>query len=71
MTRKTYIKKVRALAVAIAQHPTSPVDYTSGDAQKSIVSKAKNVPGHFGSYTAAWNCEAMVWARRFYLGENV
>lgn len=71
MTRKTYIKKLRALAVAIATHPTSAIEYSTGEAQKHIVRYAKKVPANFGSYAAAWNSEAMIWARRFYLGENV
>lgn len=57
MTRKTYIKKIRALIVAIQKHPESffPETYKPGEGMKYIVRYAKNVPSNFGSYDAAWN----------------
>lgn len=73
MTRKTYIKKIRALIVAIQQHPESffPQSYKPGEGMKYTVRYAINVPSNFGSYEAAWNDKTMVWARQHYLGENI
>ena len=38
---------------------------------KHTVRYAKNVPGNFGSYDAAWNNDTMLWVRQFYLGEKI
>lgn len=68
MTRKQYTRRVQALALAIYHHPESiyPKNYRIGDALRHIRDVSKNVPKMFGSYAAAWNCDAVKWAREFY-----
>ena len=68
MTRKKYIHKLQQLTLAIYNHPSSlfPEGYKIGEALKHNKNFAKNVPTKFGSYEAAWNSEAVVWACEFY-----
>ena len=74
MKRKTYKKKLRALLVAIQQHPMSryPEGYKPGESMKdSMSAKMDFVNGKFHSYDEAWNCSAMKWAREYYMGEVI
>lgn len=71
MKRKTYIKKIWALEAAIAKHPSTMSEIMTGESLKHSTRYAKKVPANFGSYEAAWNCDAMKWARSYYLGESV
>lgn len=73
MKRKTYEKKLRAMLTRIYHHPTSdfPKEYSLGQGIKYSMSHAKDGAKNFGSYAAAWNNEAMRWAREFYLGEVI
>ena len=68
MTRKKYIHKIQSLIIAIHNHPTSlyPEGYKLGESLKHARDYARNVPKNFGSYEAAWNCEAIAWARNHY-----
>lgn len=72
MTRKQYINKAQVLVIAIHKtiHKTSHKRYKLGNALRTFRDGAKNVPGEFGSYEAAWNCDAMRFARKHYLGEE-
>lgn len=73
MTRKKYIHKIQNLMIAIYNHPDSfyPDGYKLGSALKHAKEFAKQVPVKNGSYEAAWNCEAMRWAREHYAkGDN-
>ena len=73
MTRKTYEKKMKALMVAIYNHPEShfPEDYKIGEALKRWNAKTIDLPKVGGSYKAAWNSEPLIFCRRHYLGENI
>lgn len=57
MTRKTYEKKMKALLVAIYNHPEShfPEDYKIGEALKHYNAKTIDLSKVGGSYKAAWN----------------
>lgn len=71
MKRKTYEKKLRAMLAAIYHHPESNFvnSYSLGQGMKYSMSHAREGAKNFGSYEAAWNNDAMRWAREFYLGE--
>lgn len=68
MTRKKYIHKVQEMILAVHRHPSSlyPEGHKVGTALKHVRDYAKEVPKNFGSYEAAWNSEAMIWAREYY-----
>lgn len=68
MTRKQYVHKLWMLTLAIykSEKPLLPEGYKVGEALKHNKAYAKKVPQTFGSYEAAWNCEATKWAREFY-----
>lgn len=68
MTRKQYVHKLWGLTLAIYRHPESifPDEYKVGEALKHNKKFAKKVPETFGSYEAAWNSEAVKWAREYY-----
>ena len=73
MTRKQYINKMQNLMLAIYKDPQSrfPNDYKIGKAIREFKRNTKNVPGNFGSYKAAWDCEPMRFARKHYLKETI
>ena len=68
MTRKKYIHKLQNLCLTVHRHPDSiyPEGHKLGESLKHVRDFAKEVPKNFGSYEAAWNSEAMVWARNHY-----
>ena len=68
MTRKKYIHKLQNMITAIHKDPASiyPEGCKLGESLKHARDFAKEVPKNFGSYEAAWNSEAMVWARNHY-----
>ena len=67
MTRKKYINLGTKLVVAMYKSPDSIVKGVSvGSMIRHFRDNAKHVPEVFGSYEAAWNCEAMKWARENY-----
>ena len=67
MTRKQYYHKGMQLVVAINKYHGSD---NLGSALAHFKEAHRNAPKNFGSYEKAWNCEAMRWARKFYLGED-
>ena len=69
MTRKQYKNKVRELIIAV--YNNSCKDYKLGVTlkQSQDIDNIKDVAKRFGSYEAAWNCDAMRWARQFYLNK--
>ena len=68
MTRKKYINKIQALTLAVYRHPESNFlhGFKVGEALKHVKEHAKTVPKTYGSYEAAWNDEALKWAREHY-----
>lgn len=69
MTRKQYVRKLTALTIAIHNAPESNFKDGSkhlGNALRYVKAKAKTVPATWGSYDAAWNSDAMKWARKHY-----
>ena len=68
MTRKKYIHNLWSLTLAIYRNPESNFmkGFKVGEALKNNKRAAKEVPKRFGSYEAAWNSEAMKWARQHY-----
>lgn len=66
MTRKQYYHKGMQLIVAIHKQSGGNL----GKALSHFRDAHREAPKHFGSYENAWNCEAMRWARNFYLGED-
>lgn len=73
MTRKTYEKKMKALLVAIYNHPEShfPESYKIGETLKHYNAKTIDLSKVGGSYKAAWNSDIFKWCRRYYLGEDI
>ena len=73
MTRKTYEKKMKALLVAIYNHPESnfPESYKIGETLKHYDAKTIDLSKVGGSYKAIWNSEQFIFCRRHYLGENI
>lgn len=64
MTRKQYIHKLQSLVIAI--HRASENEYKLGESLRHVRDNAKNAPGNFGSYDAAWNSKEIKWIRDYY-----
>lgn len=68
MTRKQYQRRMQELVIAVHNDPeiTCTGRDTIGVATRRTHDNAKRAAQLFGSYEAAWNCEAVKWLRNRY-----
>lgn len=68
MTRKQYQRRIQELVIALHNDPE--MTFTENDkvgiATRRAHDNAKRAAQLFGSYDAAWNCEAVKWLRNRY-----
>lgn len=64
MTRKKFINKMQALTIAV--HNMSNKEYKLGESLRHVRDNAKNAPGNYGSYDAAWNSKEIKWIREYF-----
>lgn len=66
MTRKQFQRRIQELVIALHKDPEMTFTEKVGIATRRAHDNAKRAAQLFGSYEAAWNCDAVRWLRNKY-----